>query len=216
MRTAATLLVAALIGTDLIIYKGPPELRASATRAASTHAASTRAASTRASSAARTGLRATASTALMKLSDLGALPDFVGASGWLNSPPIARTDLKGKVVVVDVWTFACSNCQAALPFVKGLYEKYGASGVVVIGVHTPELTIEYDRANVERAVVKLGVAYPVVLDNDYKIWNALGNRYWPSIYIVDKAGRIRYHFDGEGDYGKQDQVVQQLLAEKAG
>ena len=198
MRTAATLLVAALLGTDLIIYKGPTELRATASRAAGAND------------------RATTAPAQITLADLGTLPELTGATGWLNSAPLSRADLKGKVVVVDVWTFACSNCQAALPYVKGLHAKYGAQGVVVIGVHTPELKIEYDRASVERAVSKLGVAFPVVLDNDYKIWNALGNRYWPSIYIVDKAGRIRYHYDGEGDYDRQERVVQQLLAEKAG
>ena len=198
MRTAATLLVAALIGTDLIIYKGPPELRASMPRALRAHVA------------------AATAPARIPLADLGALPELTGATGWLNSAPLSRADLMGRVVVVDVWTFACSNCQAALPHVKGLHAKYGAKGVVVIGVHTPELKIEYDRANVERSLAKLGVAYPVVLDNDYKIWTALGNRYWPSIYIVDKAGRIRYHHDGEGDYDRQDQVVRQLLGEKAG
>ena len=90
----------------------------------------------------------------------------------------------------------------------------GPEEPVIVGVHTPELKIEYDRANVERAVTKLGVAYPVVLDNDYKIWNALGNRYWPSIYIVDRNGRIRYHYDGEGDYAQQEKVVRELLAER--
>ena len=119
-------------------------------------------------------------------------------------------------MVVDVWTFACSNCQAALPYVKALHERYAPKGLVVVGVHTPELKIEFDRANVERAVKKLGVVYPVVLDNDYKIWTALGNRYWPSIYIVDRTGRIRYHFDGEGDYAQQEKIVRQLLAEQPG
>ncbi|MBI2795669.1 MAG: redoxin family protein [Gemmatimonadetes bacterium] len=194
MRTAATLLVAALIGTDLIIYKGPPELRMPGTRAA------------RPAAPAR---------AAIQLDDLGPLPDFAGGTAWLNSAPLDRADLKGKVVVVDIWTFACSNCQAALPSVKALHAKYASRGAVVIGVHTPELKVEYERANVERAVAKLGVTYPVVLDNDYKIWNALGNRYWPSIYIVDRRGRIRYRHDGEGDYDQQDKVVQQLLAERA-
>ena len=148
--------------------------------------------------------------------DLGPLPEFAGATGWLNSAPLSRAELKGKVVVVDVWTFACSNCQAALPYVKALHERYAPKGLVVVGVHTPELKIEFDRANVERAVKKLGVVYPVVLDNDYKIWTALGNRYWPSIYIVDRTGRIRYHFDGEGDYAQQEKIVRQLLAEQPG
>ena len=189
MRIESALLLAGALGAGALAYTAP--------RAGTAGAAGARAA-----------LDAPAA------GDLGPMPEFAGATGWINSPPIARADLKGKVVVVDVWTFACSNCQAALPYVKALHANYAAKGLVVVGVHTPELKIEYDRANVERALKKLGVNYPVVLDNDYRIWNALGNRYWPAIYIVDRNGRIRYHNDGEGDYARQEQVVQHLLAEK--
>jgi cytochrome c biogenesis protein CcdA/thiol-disulfide isomerase/thioredoxin len=155
--------------------------------------------------------------------DLGPLPDLGGA-GWLNDgavrPLLTGTTLpasalRGKVVVVNVWTFACYNCLNALPHVQALAAKYAGQDVVVIGVHTPELARERVPANVADAVRRLHVTYPVVLDPSYRIWRALENRYWPSVYIADKAGRIRFHHFGEGAYAEEDRLVEQLLAEAA-
>ena len=142
------------------------------------------------------------------------LPSLGGASTWLNSTELTSESLKGKVVAIDFWTFLCSNCQAALPFVRKLDADFRSQGLVTIGVHTPELAPERDLANVKKAIVKLGVQYPVAVDPDFTIWNRFGNRYWPSIYLFDKQGKLRYHYDGEGDYAKQREVVAQLLAEK--
>ncbi|MGI8496867.1 MAG: cytochrome c biogenesis protein DipZ [Gemmatimonadaceae bacterium] len=148
------------------------------------------------------------------LADEGQMPDLIGATGWLNTTQaITRESLKGKVVLVQFWTFACYNCRNALPYVKGYYEKYKDKGLVVIGVHTPELPFEKDRVNVERAIHDLGVLYPVPLDNDYRIWRAFNNEYWPAAYFIDATGRIRYHHFGEGRYDEQDRVIQKLLAE---
>lgn len=143
----------------------------------------------------------------------GVIPQLSGATGWINSPPLTRESLRGKVVLVDFWTFGCYNCLNALPHVKELYAKYRDRGLVVIGVHTPEFPHEKDRGNVERAVSRLGVEYPVALDNEYRIWNAFHNRYWPAAYYVDRAGQIRYHHFGEGRYDEQERIVQKLLAE---
>jgi thiol-disulfide isomerase/thioredoxin len=148
------------------------------------------------------------------LADEGWMPELAGATGWLNTPQaITREALKGKVVLVEFWTFACYNCRNALPYVKGYYEKYKDKGLVVIGVHTPELPFEKDRGNVERAVRELGIAYPVPLDNDYRIWRVFNNEYWPAAYFIDATGWIRYHHFGEGRYDEQDRVIQKLLAE---
>ncbi len=141
------------------------------------------------------------------------LPPLDGASIWLNSAPLDAAALKGKVVVVDFWTFLCSNCQAALPYVRKLDADFRAKGLVTIGVHTPELAPERDLANVKKAVARLNVQYPVAVDPEFTIWNRFNNRYWPSIYIFDKTGKLRYHWDGEGDYAAQRALVQQLLAE---
>ena len=148
--------------------------------------------------------------------DMGAFPGFVGGTGWIGSAALTPTTLRGKVVFVDFWTFECYNCLNALPYVKSLHEKYAKSGLVVIGVHTPEFPRERVRDNVENAMKKLGVVYPVVTDNSFSIWRSFENRYWPAAYIVDKKGRIRYHWAGEGHYDEQERVVQQLLAEPAG
>ena len=145
--------------------------------------------------------------------ELTTLPSLDGASAWLNGAPLDAGALKGKVVVIDFWTFLCSNCQAALPFVRKLDADFRSQGVVTIGVHTPELAPERDLANVKKAVVKLGVTYPVAVDPEFAIWNRFNNRYWPSIYIFDKTGKLRYHHDGEGDYDGQRAIVQKLLAE---
>lgn len=145
--------------------------------------------------------------------DQGALPALDGATGWINSAPLTRESLRGKVVLVDFWTFECYNCRNALPYVKALDAKYRARGLVVLGVHTPEFPRERIFSNVQNATRDLGVTYPVATDNNYTIWRAFNNEYWPAAYIVDRAGRIRYHHFGEGQYDEQDRVVRQLLAE---
>ena len=147
--------------------------------------------------------------------DEGPFPSLDGATGWLNSAPLTTAGLGGKVVVVDFWTFECYNCRNALPYVKALERKYRDAGLVVLGVHTPEFARERVVSNVVRATHDLGVVYPVPLDNNYAIWNAFHNQFWPAMYIIDKAGRIRYHHFGEGSYVEQERVVQQLLAEPA-
>jgi peptide-methionine (R)-S-oxide reductase len=138
---------------------------------------------------------------------------LAGATGWINSPPLKTESLQGKVVLVDFWTFECGNCLNALPHVKALDAKYRDRGLVVIGVHSPELAAERPEANVQAAVKRLGVAYPVALDADYRIWNAFQNRYWPAQYLIDAQGRVRYRHAGEGDYDGQDRAVAALLAE---
>ena len=154
---------------------------------------------------------ATATPALATLE--GTLPPFDGATEWINSPPLTPESLRGKVVLVDFWTFACYNCLNALPHVKALYAKYKDRGFVVVGVHTPELTRERVVDNVRREVKRLGINYPVVIDNDNTIWNAFHNQYWPAAYYADATGRLRFYHFGEGRYEEQDQVVAKLLAE---
>jgi cytochrome c biogenesis protein CcdA/thiol-disulfide isomerase/thioredoxin len=147
------------------------------------------------------------------LDDEGPLPDISGAVAWLNSPPLSSKSLKGKVVLVDFWTYSCINCLRALPYVEGWAAKYKDGGLVVIGVHTPEFAFEKDRANVEKAVRDLRVSYPVAIDSDYKIWQAFNNEYWPAHYFIDGKGRIRYHHFGEGEYAESERVIQELLKE---
>ena len=143
----------------------------------------------------------------------GQLPPLTGAVQWLNSPPLSAQDLKGKVVLVDFWTYSCINCLRTLPYVKAWAEKYHDQGLVVIGVHAPEFAFERDVGNVTQAMKALGITYPVALDNDYKIWRAFDNQYWPAHYFADAQGRIRYHHFGEGDYAESERVIQQLLRE---
>ena len=147
------------------------------------------------------------------LSDEGPMPDLSGAVGWINSPALSSKSLRGKVVVIDFWTYSCINCLRALPYVEGWAEKYKDSGLVVIGVHTPEFAFEKERANVEKAVRDLKITYPVAIDSDYKIWQAFNNQYWPAHYFIDGKGRIRYHHFGEGEYDESERVIQQLLKE---
>jgi thiol-disulfide isomerase/thioredoxin len=143
----------------------------------------------------------------------GTMPRVDVGGTWLNSPPLSRKDLAGKVVLVDFWTYSCINCLRSLPTIKAWNDKYGRDGLVVIGVHAPEFAFEKDLANVRRAVTRFGVTWPVVTDNDYAIWNAFGNQYWPAHYLIDAQGRIRDHSFGEGDYDKTERAIQQLLAE---
>ena len=132
---------------------------------------------------------------------------------WLNSPPLTSGDLRGKVVLVEFWVYGCVNCQRTLPYVKAWSVKYRHDGLLVIGVHTPEFGFEKDRDNVERAVRDLGITYPVVMDNDYEIWNSYNNRYWPALYLMDTQGRLRHQHFGEGAYQETEKMIQNLLAE---
>ncbi|WP_435265027.1 cytochrome c biogenesis protein DipZ [Shinella sp. BE166] len=143
----------------------------------------------------------------------GIVPSLAGAVEWLNSPPLTSEGLKGKVVLVDFWTYSCVNCLRAIPYVRAWAEKYKDQGLVVIGVHTPEFAFEKDLGNVRQAAADLGITYPVAIDNDYTIWRAFNNRYWPAHYFIDAEGRIRHHKFGEGGYDESERVIQKLLAE---
>jgi thiol-disulfide isomerase/thioredoxin len=143
----------------------------------------------------------------------GELPSLGGATAWLNSPPLSAADLRGKVVLIDFWTYTCINWLRTLPYVRAWADKYRDHGVVVIGVHTPEFPFEHDLENVRQAAKNMRVEYPIAIDNDYAIWSAFNNHYWPALYIVDAQGRIRYHQFGEGAYEQSEMILQQLLAE---
>jgi cytochrome c biogenesis protein CcdA/thiol-disulfide isomerase/thioredoxin len=143
----------------------------------------------------------------------GSLPSLRGAVEWLNSPPLTPEQLKGKVVLVDFWTYSCINCLRSIPYVRAWADKYKDQGLVVIGVHAPEFAFEKNIGNVKQAVAKLKIDYPVAVDNDYAIWRAFNNEYWPADYFIDAKGKIRHHFFGEGDYAESEKVIQQLLAE---
>jgi len=143
----------------------------------------------------------------------GDLPPFAGATGWLNSPPLAPADLRGKVVLVDIWTYTCINWRRTLPYLRAWAEKYRSQGLVVVGVHSPEFSFEHDIDNVRQAAKGMGIGFPVPIDNDFSIWRALGNQYWPALYIVDGQGRIRHHHFGEGGYEEAERAIQKLLEE---
>jgi thiol-disulfide isomerase/thioredoxin len=143
----------------------------------------------------------------------GRLASFDRATGWLSSAPLTEDDLRGKVVLVDFWTYTCINWLRTLAYVRGWYEKYGGRGLVVVGVHTPEFWFEHDADNVRRAAQEMRVEYPVALDADYGVWRDFGNRYWPAVYLSDAEGRIRYHHFGEGDYDECERAIQMLLRE---
>ena len=146
----------------------------------------------------------------------GALPSLAGATEWLNSPELTPEGLKGKVVLIDFWTYSCINCLRAIPYVRAWAEKYKDQGLVVIGVHTPEFAFEKDANNVRRAVSDLKIGYPVAIDSNYAIWRSFSNQYWPAHYFVDARGKIRHHHFGEGEYDESERVIQQLLAEAGG
>jgi thiol-disulfide isomerase/thioredoxin len=143
----------------------------------------------------------------------GHLPGFGGATGWLNSPPLAAADLQGKVVLADFWTYTCINWLRTLAYIRAWAERYVDQGLIVVGVHTPEFPFERDSGNVRQAAKDMRVEYPIALDSDYAIWQAFANRYWPAVYIADAQGRIRHHQFGEGGYGECEMVVQRLLRE---
>ena len=147
------------------------------------------------------------------VSSQGAMPSLDGASAWLNSPPLSQESLRGKVVLVDFWTFDCINCQHSVPHVNEWAKKYEKDGLVVIGVHTPEYPYERVIDNVRKNVARLGLNYPIAIDNDYAIWRAFDNQYWPAHYLIDARGQVRYTHFGEGDYDTQEQVIRQLLDE---
>jgi cytochrome c biogenesis protein CcdA/thiol-disulfide isomerase/thioredoxin len=143
----------------------------------------------------------------------GVLPPLDGLGPWLNGPPLTREQLRGKVVVVDFWTYSCINCIRSIPYVKAWADRYGRDGLVVIGVHAPEFAFERNPANVRKAVADLGIRYPVALDNDYALWRALKNNYWPAHYFIDAQGRVRFHHFGEGGYAESEKVIRALLME---
>jgi cytochrome c biogenesis protein CcdA/thiol-disulfide isomerase/thioredoxin len=153
-------------------------------------------------------------TPAVQLGHEGPFPSLDGAVAWLNSPPLNKKQLQGKVVVIDFWTYSCINCLRSIPYIEAWAEKYKNDGLVVIGVHTPEFAFEKDKANVAKSLVDLKITYPVAIDSNYAIWKAFNNQYWPAHYFIDATGQIRYHHFGEGKYAESEEVIQQLLREK--
>jgi thiol-disulfide isomerase/thioredoxin len=141
------------------------------------------------------------------------MPALDGATGWLNSEPLSPEALRGRVVLVEFWTYTCINWLRTLPYVRAWAERYRDQGLVVLGVHTPEFSFERDVENVRSAVESMGIGFPVALDSDFAIWQAFANHYWPALYFIDATGRIRHHVFGEGDYDVSERVIQQLLGE---
>ncbi|MEH6433784.1 thioredoxin family protein [Massilia sp. DD77] len=142
-----------------------------------------------------------------------AAPEFTGINNWLNSPPLSMQQLRGKVVLVDFWTYTCINCIRTLPYVKSWHEKYKDKGLVVVGVHTPEYPFERSTSNVQAAIKRFGIPYAVAQDNRYATWQAYSNQYWPAVYLVDKQGQVVYSHFGEGDYAETEAKIRALLAE---
>jgi thiol-disulfide isomerase/thioredoxin len=143
----------------------------------------------------------------------GSLPSLDGAIEWMNTPPLSMTQLRGKVVLVEFWTYTCINWRRTLPYVRAWADKYRDQGLVVIGVHTPEFEFEKSLGNVRRAVQEIGITFPLAVDSNHAIWGAFKNQYWPALYFVDAQGRIRHHQFGEGGYAQSEEVIQRLLAE---
>ena len=151
------------------------------------------------------------------LVDCGTAPELTGITGWLNTPgnqPLSLAGLRGKVVLIDIWTYSCINCQRTLPHLEAWYRAYHDAGLEIIGVHTPEFAFEHVPSNMAEQARALGVAYPVAIDNDYATWNAYNNQYWPAEYLVDPAGVIRHVSFGEGGYGTAEELIRQLLVER--
>ena len=149
------------------------------------------------------------------LPDFGAAPEFTGIERWLNSEPLTLAQLRGRVVLVDFWTYACINCIRTLPHVNRWAELYTPQGLTVVGVHTPEFPFERTTSNVEVALRRHGVKHPVAQDNRYGTWRAYSNQYWPAAYLIDAQGRIRYKHFGEGEYDRTEAVIRALLAARA-
>ncbi len=165
-----------------------------------------------------TGARApepvAAPTGESTLQDYGIAPEFAGLNGWLNSKPLTVAGLRGKVVLIDFWTYSCINCLRTLPYITSWDERYRASGLTIVGVHTPEFAFERVRSNVRENAEELGVEYPIALDNDFGTWNAWHNQYWPAKYLIDRNGHVRYYHFGEGDYNESENAIRELLAER--
>jgi len=138
-------------------------------------------------------------------------PNFVGIDNWLNSAPLNITDLRGKVVLIDFWTYGCYNCINTLPHVTRLYDTYKDKGLIVVGVHTPEFPFEKSIGNLQAALKRYGIRYPVAQDNEYATWNAYRNQYWPAQYILDQSGKIVFGHAGEGQYDEMERLVRKLL-----
>jgi cytochrome c biogenesis protein CcdA/thiol-disulfide isomerase/thioredoxin len=152
----------------------------------------------------------------LNLPVIAAAPDFTGTQRWFNTPagrPLSLAELRGRVVLVDFWTYTCINCLRTLPYLEAWDKRYRAAGLTIVGVHTPEFPFERDAGNVSAAIGREGIRYPVVQDNEMATWNAYGNQYWPAEYFVDARGRVRFAHFGEGDYGKKERVIRTLLAE---
>nr|WP_242063372.1 thioredoxin family protein [Nostoc sp. FACHB-892] len=154
-----------------------------------------------------------ATSATTELPIEGELPSLAGAIAWLNSQPLTVDELRGKVVLINFWTYTCINWLRQLPYVRAWAEKYQDQGLVVIGIHTPEFEFEKNVDNVRRASTEMKIDYPIAVDNDYAVWRAFGNHYWPALYFIDTQGRIRHHEFGEGEYEQSERVIQQLLSE---
>jgi thiol-disulfide isomerase/thioredoxin len=152
-------------------------------------------------------------TAAPRLPVEGELPSFDGATGWLNSPPLTPAGLRGRVVLTSFWTYTCINWLRQLPYLRAWAGKYSGHGLAVIGVHTPEYPFERDAGNVRQAVQEMRIDYPVATDNNYSVWRAFDNHYWPALYFADAQGRLRHHYFGEGEYAQSEMIIQQLLAE---
>jgi cytochrome c biogenesis protein CcdA/thiol-disulfide isomerase/thioredoxin len=148
-----------------------------------------------------------------RLDDYGPAPEFREVTAWLNSKPLSLASLRGKVVLLDFWTYSCINCLRTLPYLRSWDSAYRDDGLVVVGVHTPEFAFERDRGNVESAIERLSIRYPVALDNEYGTWTAWANRYWPASYFIDRRGHVRFAHFGEGAYAEKEDVIRQLLAE---
>ena len=148
------------------------------------------------------------------LPDYGVAPSLHADGAWINSPPLTLSQLRGKVVLIDFWTYSCINCLRTLPYLKAWYRTYARDGFVIVGVHTPEFAFEHDVSNVRDATHEYGVRYPVAIDNDYGTWNAYGNQYWPAEYLIDARGHVREAKFGEGDYSKTEDSIRSLLAER--
>ncbi|MBA3788352.1 MAG: cytochrome c biogenesis protein DipZ [Actinobacteria bacterium] len=164
-----------------------------------------------------TGARApavVAENAKSTLEDYGVAPEFSGLVGWLNSKPLTLAGLRGKVVLIDFWTYSCINCLRTLPYITSWHERYRSSGLTIVGVHTPEFAFERVASNVRENAKELGVEYPIALDNEFGTWNAWHNQYWPAKYLIDRKGHVRYYHFGEGDYDESESAIRELLAER--